>query len=131
MFGTVTDAATGHQHLGPCTRPVASINYALRKVNMTSVQAVLTKPGNTGYWLCNASEDAFDLYVKSPSKMLVSRAMECRPDGIYIVELPLDFHERMVACFNDLMMAATGTGRTHLLANGSTYVEALGIPNPN
>ncbi|OQR83856.1 hypothetical protein ACHHYP_14179 [Achlya hypogyna] len=35
----------------------------------------------------------------------------------------------MVTYFNGLMMTATGTGDTHLQANGATYVEALGIPN--
>ncbi|OQR90792.1 hypothetical protein ACHHYP_05238 [Achlya hypogyna] len=96
---------------------------------LADIQSVLAKPCKTGYKLqaCRASKDDFECYVESERQLLISRAMECFVDGIYIVELPRGVHEEITRGIDSLVILATGASEAHRVTHGSTYDDTTGF----
>ncbi|KAE8901505.1 hypothetical protein PF010_g2619 [Phytophthora fragariae] len=104
---------------------VRRINNAVRRLDWALVESELNPPdGSDGapFELCAATRDDWDRYIQSEQQALRSRWMAWGDDRVFIVEFPESLHENLVVAARKSIIAATGTGSTHLEEHGASYI---------
>ncbi|KAH9148164.1 hypothetical protein LEN26_004583 [Aphanomyces euteiches] len=120
----------------PRTNPaVRNINSAVDKIDLRKVEQSLEaedrSPLDPDVFVCNATLEAWNLYVESEYQALMSRAMEWNDNKIYIVELPSRLHGNVASMIDLAIMRATGTFHDHLCPRRSSYVADRRLIEPD